>query len=95
MSRPVLKIWPADLEQIRMGRKRSEVRRCDDRKFRVGDELELEAWEPEGGRAVADMGREAIRVTHVERLAGPLLIAGISEHEATAVPLAVLSFELL
>ncbi len=89
----LLKIWPGDLEQIRMGRKRSEVRRCDDRRFRVGDELELEAWDPETGKPAPGMGRERIRITHVERMAGPLAICG--REGGVSVPLAVLSFELL
>jgi len=89
----VLKIWPADLEQIRMGKKRSEVRRCDDRKFRAGDELELEAFDVLTGLAVAGVARERIRITHVERMAGPLAICG--REGGVSVPLAVLSFELL
>jgi Domain of unknown function (DUF3850) len=92
VNRQTLKIWPADLEQIRMGKKKSEVRRCDDRKFRVGEELELVPWDflrnrPGSGEI------EVIRVTHIERMAGPIVIA--ARVEGVSIPLAVLSFELL
>lgn len=82
-----------------MGRKRADVRRCDDRKFRVGDELELAAWDPATETWLVDEPTIA-RITHVERMAGPLVIHGLRWVNSLApdpdpVSLAVLSFELL
>jgi hypothetical protein len=87
-----LKIWPDDLEEIRTGRKRAEVRRCDDRKFLAGEELELEGFDPTTNLYVGAAIR--VRVTHVERMAGPLMICGVGG-SMTAVPLVVLSLEVL
>lgn len=88
-----LKIWPPDLELIRLGRKRSEVRRVDDRKFKVGDVLELVAFDPSSGRELGDS--TDVVVTHIERMAGPLTLEG---RDAVAgelgVPIAVLSFQV-
>ena len=92
MSRQVLKTWPEDFHAIRMGQKRAEVRRCDDRRFRVGDEIVLEEWDPIRGYPMG--GALTIRVTHVESMAGPLAIFGLTT-DVPMHPLAVLSFELL
>lgn len=86
-----LKIWPDDLEEIRAGRKRSEVRRVDDRKFLVGDVLELQGYDPQLKLFV---GRNlSVRITHVERMAGPIMICGFDAK--TTVPLVVLSIEVV
>lgn len=37
----LLKIDPSQFDEIRLGLKRHEVRRCDDRKFKCGDTLRL------------------------------------------------------
>lgn len=89
-----LKIWPPDLELIRLGRKRSEVRRIDDRKFKVGDVLELVAFDPASGREIAGEAFDVV-VTHVERMAGPLTLEGRDRLAGDAgVPVAVLSFDV-
>ena len=88
-----LKTWPGDLDQILQGKKRAEVRRCDDRDFRVGQVWELLPWDPEASRYLQLRG-VFIRITHVERMAGPLLIHGSWRRSWQPVPLAVLSFEL-
>lgn len=89
-----LKIWPSDLELIRLGRKRSEVRRVDDRKFKVGDVLELVAFDPSSGRELDGQGFDVV-VTHIERMAGPLTLEGRDRLAGVAgVPMAVLSFEV-
>lgn len=86
-----LKIWPDDLQLILEGKKKSEVRRCDDRKFLVGDEVVLCGYDP--GTNLFIGAELRVRITHIERMAGPLMICGIGG-TMTAVPLAVLSFEL-
>lgn len=88
-----LKIWPPDLELIRLGRKRSEVRRVDDRKFKVGDVLELVAFDPSSGRELGDA--TDVVVTHIERMAGPLTLEGRDKVAGeVGIPIAVLSFEV-
>jgi hypothetical protein len=89
-----LKTWPGDLDQIREGKKKAEVRRCDDRQFRVGQVWELVPWDIEADCRLPLAG-VYIRITHVERMAGPLIIAGIGRRVVQAIPLAVLSFELV
>jgi hypothetical protein len=89
-----LKIWPGDLDEIQQGKKKAEVRRCDDRQFRVGQVWELIPWDVlEDMRLPMDTVH--IRITHVERMAGPLIIAGVGRRVSQAIPLAVLSFELV
>ncbi len=87
-----LKIWPGDLDEILQGKKKAEIRRCDDRQFRAGQVWELLPWDPGGNRYLGLRG-VFVRITHVERMAGPLLVQGASRQESE-VPLAVLSFEL-
>jgi len=88
-----LKTWPSDFELIRLGRKRSECRRVDDRKFKVGDVLELVAYDPASGRELADT--LDVVVTHIERMAGPLTLEGRDNVAGEAgVPIAVLSFQV-
>jgi hypothetical protein len=89
-----LKIWPGDLDQIREGKKRADVRRCDDRQFRVGQVWQLVPWDIEADCRLPLQGA-TIRITHVERMAGPLIIAGVGRRVHQAIPLAVLSFELI
>jgi len=89
-----LKIWPGDLDEIALGKKKSEVRRCDDRQFRVGQCWELSPWDPATNEWLPAPS-VIIRITHVERMAGPLMIAGVSRRGLSALPLAVLSFELV
>jgi hypothetical protein len=85
-----LKIWPDDLEEIRTRRKKSEVRRCDDRKFTAGEELELQGYDPQLRIFVGRPLR--VRVTHVESMAGPAVLYARSG--ATSFPIVVLSIEV-
>lgn len=41
-----LKCWPEFFEEILAGRKRHDLRRCDDRRFTVGDVLRLQEFDP-------------------------------------------------
>jgi hypothetical protein len=88
-----LKIWPGDLDEIVQGKKKAEVRRCDDRRFRVGDFWELYAWDPDRN-VMVNLPSVFIKITHVERMAGPLMISGSSRRAWQPVQLAVLSFEI-
>jgi hypothetical protein len=89
-----LKIWPGDLDEIALGKKRADVRRCDDRNFRAGQVWELAPWDPEDDRWI-DHPAIFVRITHVERMAGPLMVFGKSRRHYDPIPLAVLSFEVL
>jgi len=89
-----LKTWPGDLDQIQQGSKRAEVRRCDDRNFRVGQVWELVPWDPATAQGLPSLDSVFIRITHIERMAGPLIVAGVGRRVQPAIPLAVLSFEL-
>lgn len=89
-----LKTWPGDLDEIVLRKKRSEVRRCDDRKFCVGQLWELAPWDPSALDWIVGPS-VLIRITHVERMAGPLMICGVSRRGWQALPLAVLSFEIV
>jgi len=42
-----LKIWKVHFDRILSKRKRVEIRKEDDRKFNVGDELVLSVWDTE------------------------------------------------
>jgi hypothetical protein len=89
-----LKIWLPDLEQILIGRKRADVRKLD-RDFRVGDILHLVAWDPSSGREVPEAGECRACITHIERMAGPLILAGIGTDDVAATPVGVLSIEVV
>jgi uncharacterized protein DUF3850 len=54
-----LKCWPQFFEAIAQGHKRHDLRRCDDRDFRVGDGLLLREFDP---NANAYTGREQVVV---------------------------------
>jgi Domain of unknown function (DUF3850) len=42
-----LKCWPQFFQAIKFGHKRHDLRRADDREFRVGDRLLLREYDPE------------------------------------------------
>jgi hypothetical protein len=90
-----LKIWPGDLDEIHLGKKKSEVRRCDDRRFRVGQIWELYPWDPDANIPMSTPAPVHVRITHVERMAGPLTIYGSARRAWVPVELAVLSFEIV
>ncbi len=86
-----LKSWPGDFEAVRVGMKTCEVRRCDDRAFRVNDVLELHEYDPSKEEYSGRLIR--LRCTHVDRMAGPrMLCAAGNVGPDDVVPLAVLSF---
>lgn len=70
-----LKCWADNFDAIAAGRKTCEVRHEDDRVFHAGDTLELTRTDPTG-RPTAPQTRIVVQVTHVERFAGNLQIAG-------------------
>ena len=45
-----LKSWPYLFQAIAEGRKTHELRRCDDREFKVGDILRLREFNPDDGK---------------------------------------------
>ncbi len=89
-----LKIWPGDLDEIRLGKKKADVRRCDDRSFRAGQIWELYPWDP-SSCVPLEAPSTYIRITHVERMAGPLMICGASRRQWQPIQMAVLSFEIV
>lgn len=86
-----LKSWPADFEAIRVGALTAELRRCDDRDFRVGDTLREREYEP---AADAYSGRSIrVRITRVDRMAGPRILCSVGNQGGDdVVPIAMLSF---
>lgn len=101
MNRPPvvhkLKIWPGDFEAVRAGTKTCEIRRCDDRQFRVGDVLELRAFDPMAAGGIgAYLGVQyvqRVRITHVDRTAGPrMLLAAARSSLEDVVQVAAISF---
>ncbi len=96
-----VKIWPGDFEAVVDGRKTADIRRSDDRKYRVGDLLTFREWAPaptQGGPPAPDAGQytgrlQRARVTHVDRMAGPrMLLAMLPQASNDVVACVVLSF---
>lgn len=86
-----LKMWPGDFEAVRQGLKTADIRRCDDRHFRKGDVLELHEWDPKTEKYSGRYLR--LRVTHVDRMAGPRMFCAVGNVGADdVVPLSCLSF---
>jgi len=84
-----LKVWHDAFVDVIEERKRCEVRRCDDRTFAVGDELELCEYDPD---AQKETGRVTlVLVTHLIRQAGPTIICGVSAQQIDVLPIAVMS----
>jgi Domain of unknown function (DUF3850) len=84
-----LKIWPEAFADVVAQRKRCEVRRCDDRKFAVGDELELAEYDNEKEKYTGKA--TLVLVTHVMRRAGSTIICGVSAQQIDVIPMAVMS----
>jgi hypothetical protein len=64
-----LKSWPEFFEEVRSGRKMHELRRADDRCFRVGDYLVLREYDP---RREAYTGRRCrVQVTYITSASVP------------------------
>lgn len=86
-----LKVWPGDYEAIVDGRKTADMRRCDDRKFRVGDLLTFREWDPKSNLLTGRLQRA--RATHIDRMAGPRMFCAVLPTAADdIVPCVVLSF---
>jgi hypothetical protein len=64
VTRHELKCWPDQFEAVVNGTKTFELRR-DDRGFRVGDELLLRCWDPDGGAYTGTT--VTAEVTHILR----------------------------
>lgn len=98
-----LKCWPRSWDAIVTGDKTAEVRSSEDRTFSVGDILELERWDPIIGRpAPPDVGHSgivAVRITHVDVMAGDVNFIGVrltkGDTPGTLVRLVVLSFYVM
>lgn len=94
-----LRIWADSFHAISLGLKRAEVRRCDDRDFRRGDELLLREYT--AGVGVYTGRAILVKVTHLVRWAGELELHGQAQAEAgaagppCAVPIVVMSFDVL
>lgn len=83
-----LKCWPESFSAVVTGRKKHELRRCDDRRFAAGDSLRLREYDPTSGTY---SGNEAIvDVTYVTL---PWHISSFSP-EALAENFCIMSIEL-
>ena len=89
MTRHKLKCWLESFADIKAGTKRCEVRRCDDRKFALGDELELHEYDDEKSECTGQA--TLVLVTHIIRRAGPTIICGVSAQQIDVIPIAVMS----
>lgn len=84
-----VKCWPADFEAMRLGIKTADARRCDDRKYRVGDILEQQEWDPATEKYSGRILRQ--RVTYIERMAGPRMFCAVGNVGADdVVPMVIL-----
>ena len=89
MTRHKLKCWLESFSDIVAGRKRCEVRRCDDRTFCVGDELELKEYDSDSDKYTGKS--TLVLVTHIIRKAGPTILCGVSAQQIDVIPIAVMS----
>lgn len=68
-----LKCWPQLFEAIKEDRKRHDLRRADDREFRVGDLLKLREFDPQSERYT---GREqTVRITYITSTEHPCALS--------------------
>lgn len=85
----ILKTWHGPFGRVIAGQKTCEVRRCDDRDFKVGDLLNLVEIDTHSHE---ETGREIqARVLCVTKDAGPLHLVGRPPGGGDNVPVAVLS----
>jgi hypothetical protein len=92
-----LKLWTDQFIAMQVGTKKADVRRCDDREFRRGDE---NLYRDYSQKSDSYTGRAMLaRITHITRVAGTLDLFGVQNEGKTtdgiSVPIAVLSIELL
>lgn len=84
-----LKCWPVFFEAIVDGRKKHDLRRADDRKFRVGDLVRLREFDP---AARLYTGREQIvEITYITMKDVPCALSEQALHPAFCI----LSFTML
>lgn len=73
-----LKCWPRFFSAISERRKKHDLRRCDDREFKVGDLIRLREFEPDRG---VYTGREQIvKITYITALQYPCALSGEALH---------------
>jgi Domain of unknown function (DUF3850) len=84
-----LKSWLGAFSDVVAQVKRCEVRRCDDRVFQLGDELELQEYDNEKEQYTGKA--TLVRVIHIIRRAGPTIICGVSAQQIDVIPMAVMS----
>jgi hypothetical protein len=84
-----LKSWLGSFSEVVAEVKRCEVRRCDDRVFQLGDELELQEYDNEKEQYTGKA--TLVLVTHIIRRAGPMIICGVSAQQIDVIPMAVMS----
>lgn len=80
-----LKSWPHLFEAVMSGAKKHELRRGDDREFRVGDILDLREFDPETGRYTGRRCR--VEVTYITSTDNPCALSS----EALAASHCILS----
>lgn len=92
ITRHTVKCWVQPFADFRAGRKRADVRRCDDRDYRRGDELlEREFIASEDRYTGAAL---LVRILHVTKFAGHLPIH-VQDEAGKLIPAVVLSVQLL
>jgi hypothetical protein len=73
-----LKCWPQFFAAIVSGRKTHDLRRADDRDFRVGDTLLLEEFDPKVGQYT---GRKTkVRITYITSANSPCALSDYALH---------------
>jgi hypothetical protein len=96
-TRHELKLWTDQFIAMQLGAKRADVRRCDDREFRRGDEVLYRDFTARTGE-YSGMAM-LVRITHLTRAAGTLDLYGALNEGGTtdglSFPIVVLSIEVL
>jgi hypothetical protein len=59
----ILKCWPQFFEAVLAGKKTHDLRRADDRRFRVGDIVQLNEFDPNSGRYTGR--RLKVKITYI------------------------------
>ncbi len=80
-----LKIQPKQFQEVMSGKKRTEIRRCDDRTFVAGDVLRLWEWDPKSKKYTG--AALFVDVTHVDLIQDVVKLY----KDFPSVPLAILS----
>jgi len=73
-----VKSWPKFFELIRTGKKTHDLRRADDRDFRIGDTLRLQEFDPKTNMYT---GREIIaKITYITSAEDPCALSDAALH---------------